>query len=179
MNQEEIRLRSKLIARKDRFWRKVEQGCPWWMLGFGWIAFTALAFRPSILLFLGDEYETFVGSAWFQIFHWITIFEALGLSLIATARIGLVLRRTHPDLKNLPLNAEFLLYLVLSKNDSEVVAGDLEERWRTIKKQFGVRRANFWYWTQVVRSIWPFGVAALKKRSGLVAVMELWRKMRG
>ena len=71
-----------------------------------------------------------------------------------------------------PLNAEFLLYLFLSKKDSEAVAGDLEERWRKIKKKFGVHRANFWYWTQVIRSLWPFGLAAVKRVSGLLALLE-------
>jgi hypothetical protein len=79
----------------------------------------------------------------------------------------------------LPLNAEYLLYLLLSKRDSEAVAGDLEERWRKIKKRFGVRRANFWYWTQVIRSLWPFGVAAVKRASGLLALIAAWKKLRG
>jgi hypothetical protein len=78
----------------------------------------------------------------------------------------------------LPSDAEFLLYLFISKKDSEAVAGDLEERWRKIKKKFGVRRANFWYWTQVIRSLWPFGLAAVKRVSGLLALIEMWRKMR-
>ena len=81
--------------------------------------------------------------------------------------------------RNPPVSGEYLLYLFLSKKDSEAVAGDLEERWRKIKKKFGVRRANFWYWTQVVRSLWPFGVAAAKRVSGLLAVIEAWRKLRG
>lgn len=83
------------------------------------------------------------------------------------------LRKSHP------LNGEFLLYLLLSKNDSKATANDLEERWGKIKKKFGVRRANFWYWTQVIRSLWPFGVAAAKRVSGLVALIEAWRRLRG
>lgn len=80
------------------------------------------------------------------------------------------------DTRRPPLNAAYLLYVFLSKNDPEAVAGDLEERWRKIKKKFGVRRANFWYWTQVVRSLWPFGLAALKRVSGLLALIEMWRR---
>jgi hypothetical protein len=86
----------------------------------------------------------------------------------------------HQKAQNrLPDRAEFLLYLFLSKKDSEAVAGDLEERWRKIKKKFGNGRANFWYWTQVIRSIGPFAWAAMKRVSGLLALLEMWRKLRG
>jgi len=47
-----------------------------------------------------------------------------------------------------------------------------------MKKKFGVKRANFWYWFQVLLSIIPFGWAFVKRVSGLVALIELWRKVR-
>ena len=77
-----------------------------------------------------------------------------------------------------PMNAEYLLFLALPKKDSEAIAGDLEERWRKIRKKFGVRKANFWYWFQVIRSLWPFGVAAVKRVSGLLALVAVWKKLK-
>ena len=50
--------------------------------------------------------------------------------------------------------AEYLLYLFLPREDCKALAGDLdEEYWTTIRPKFGARRAVFWYWCQVCRSI--------------------------
>ena len=62
-----------------------------------------------------------------------------------------------------PLNAEFLLCLFLDKQNCDAIIGDLEERYKLIQKKFGTLRANFWYWTQAVRSIGPIAWAWAKK----------------
>jgi hypothetical protein len=81
-----------------------------------------------------------------------------------------------------PLNAEFLLYLLMTPQNCDALVGDLEERYRTIRKRFGARRANFWYWVQVFTSVGPIIWAAtkrlLKAVSGVAAVVEMWRRMR-
>ena len=53
------------------------------------------------------------------------------------------------------LNAEFLFYLFMSPKDCDALVGDLEERYKLIHKKFGARRANFWYWSQAIRSVGP------------------------
>jgi hypothetical protein len=53
-----------------------------------------------------------------------------------------------------PMGACFLLALILSKADREVIPDDLVEEFTTsILKEYGVRRARFWFWTQTVRTI--------------------------
>ena len=82
-----------------------------------------------------------------------------------------------------PLNAAFLLYLFYDAKNCDALVGDLEERYRIIRKRFGARRANFWYWTQVIRSVGPIAWAATKKllkaASGVAAALEIWRRIRG
>lgn len=61
-----------------------------------------------------------------------------------------------------PKGAEFVLYLLLSKEDRESIPGDLQEEFiEVILPRFGRRRASVWYWTQVVRSILPLATARL------------------
>lgn len=55
-----------------------------------------------------------------------------------------------------PKGAEFVLYLLLSKEDRESIPGDLQEEFsEIILPRFGRRKAWLWYWAQVVRSILP------------------------
>jgi len=76
---------------------------------------------------------------------------------------------------NLPSNAEFLFYLFLDAQDCDALVGDLEERYGFIRKKFGMRRANFWYWTQALHSvvpiIWAWATNHLKKP---VAILGSW-----
>lgn len=77
-----------------------------------------------------------------------------------------------------PLNAEFLLYLFMGRQSCDALVGDLEERYKVIRKKFGQRRANVWYWTQVFISLRPIILAWVKKMSGVVALIEAYRRMR-
>ncbi len=55
-----------------------------------------------------------------------------------------------------PKSAKYLIYLFLPATDRENIAGDLAEEYQTIiLPEFGLRRARFWYWKQVICSIWP------------------------
>lgn len=98
-----------------------------------------------------------------------------------------------------PLNAEFLFYLFLDAQNCDAIVGDLEERYNLIRKKFGQRRADFWYWTQAVRSAGPiiwvwtkrvalkpvigviaWGVAKgfVRYDSWLAAIVEIWKRIR-
>ncbi len=53
-----------------------------------------------------------------------------------------------------PRFAEALLRLFLSREDAEVIAGDLEETFRTtVAPRAGTRAARFWYWRQTLSII--------------------------
>lgn len=98
-----------------------------------------------------------------------------------------------------PLNAEFLFYLFMTPQNCDAIVGDLEERFKLIHKKFGRRRANFWYWTQAVRSLGPvvwawgkkmslkpiIGLVAWAGAKGLIghdgwlaAIVEMWKQVR-
>ena len=81
-----------------------------------------------------------------------------------------------------PLNANFLFYLFLDAENCDALVGDLQERHTLIHKKFGQRRADFWYWTQAIRSVGPIVWAATKKMmksaTGLAALVELYRRIR-
>lgn len=80
-------------------------------------------------------------------------------------------------------SAEFLLHLFMEPRSCDALVGDLNERHRILRKRFGRRKANFWYWVQVLRSVGPIvwvGLMRIVKRmSGLTAVMEMVRRIRG
>jgi hypothetical protein len=66
------------------------------------------------------------------------------------------LRQIALDNSRPPFEAEYLLYLILGKEERAAVIGDLAEEYRHILRQFGRRRANIWFYKQVTFSIWPF-----------------------
>lgn len=72
-------------------------------------------------------------------------------------------RRSTPASKCPPANAEFLFFLFLDAQNCDAFVGDLEERYKLIRKKFGRRRANFWYWSQTVMSLGPLVWAWAKK----------------
>lgn len=55
-----------------------------------------------------------------------------------------------------PARAEYLLYLCLPPEQRECLPGDLYEEYNeVILIRFGESKAKWWYWGQVIRSIWP------------------------
>ncbi len=55
-----------------------------------------------------------------------------------------------------PILADLLLYLTLPAKLYNCIRGDLTEEYYTvILPDLGVRKARFWYWRQVIRSIGP------------------------
>ena len=108
-------------------------------------------------------------------------------------------RSTRSFLETAPVNAEFLFYLFITSENCDALVGDLEERYRLIRRKFGQRRADFWYWTQALRSVGPIVWAWMKKSfakpfvavagwaiakgilghdSWLAALVEVWRRIR-
>jgi len=90
----------------------------------------------------------------------VTISFAVAGGIAAMVANHLAHSRTAADGR---LNAEFLLYLFLDPTNCDAIVGDLEERYRKILGKFGKHRANFWYWTQAIRSVWPIAWAWAKK----------------
>ena len=72
-------------------------------------------------------------------------------------------------------------YLALDSS-GRTPTGDLEERYRIIRRKFGTRRAAFWYWTQAIRSVGPIAWLAIKKltkaATGLATLVEMYRRIR-
>src|SRR5688572_26746641 len=98
-----------------------------------------------------------------------------------------------------PINAEFMFHLFMTPQNCEAFVGDLEERYKLVRKKFGRRRRNLWYWTQTVASLAPIIWAWAKKvgmkpvaalvacavargmvgnDSWLPALVDLWKRMR-
>ena len=68
----------------------------------------------------------------------------------------------------------------MSKAQRDDVLGDLEEEFLTDKLPvLGPRAARLWYWSQIVKSIWPLVRAALLRISTLNAIVSLWRRFGG
>src|SRR5262249_53715933 len=73
----------------------------------------------------------------------------------------LVLSEPPPELNSTssqlgpPSVVQFLFYLFLDPQNCDALVGDLEERYRLIRKKFGKRKADFWYWTQAIHSVCP------------------------
>jgi hypothetical protein len=55
-----------------------------------------------------------------------------------------------------PEMARYVLHLLLSRRDRQNLIGDLIEEFQTVQlPEFGVRKANFWFWEQAISSVWP------------------------
>ena len=63
-----------------------------------------------------------------------------------------------------------ILGLLVSSENCDAVAGDIEQRCARIAKSEGRLRAISWFWKQVITSIAPLAWAALKRISGLEAI---------
>lgn len=115
----------------------------------------------------------------FRFFVLINGLPLLGAVVLSLARQA---KRLNHAGRAAPINAEFLFYLFLDAQNCDAIVGDLEERYRIIGRKFGKRRADFWYWTQAIRSVGPIAWAALQRLvkgvSGIAALLELYRKIR-
>jgi hypothetical protein len=76
-----------------------------------------------------------------------------------------------------PFNAEFLLYLLLPREEMEVVSGDLIEGYGTVRERFDKRRADIWFCKQVVGSLLPLVRRALLRIGALVWLGRILRRL--
>ncbi len=74
-------------------------------------------------------------------------------------------------------NAERLFRFFLDKNNYDAIVGDLEECYACVHRKCGKRPADLWYWSQAIRSVGPIIWATVKKRLGLAALVELYRRI--
>ena len=81
--------------------------------------------------------------------------------------------------EGVPSAAEYLLYLFLPTNDRKCLPGDLAEEYATyIVPKFGRRRADFWYWKQVITSIWPILWPRIRRLATATATLRILEAIR-
>jgi len=95
-------------------------------------------------------------------------------------------RRQHrrKKIKSPPLRAQFVLYLVLAKRESEAIIGDLVEMYPLMVKKFGKRKADLLVWSQVIRAVVPIILSFVRpvvryclRAGGLLAAAAFIRRM--
>ncbi|HLK59934.1 MAG TPA: permease prefix domain 2-containing transporter [Chthonomonadaceae bacterium] len=75
-----------------------------------------------------------------------------------------------------PKSAQLILYLLLPKKQREAVIGDLEEQYTEANQCLGKRGADFWYYVQVLTSVWPILSSWTRKllKLGGAALLGHW-----
>jgi hypothetical protein len=76
-----------------------------------------------------------------------------------------------------PFNAEYLIYLLLRKEERDVVIGDLIEDYGKVLERFGKPRADFWFYKQVAGSLFPLLRRALFRIGALVWLGQVLRRL--
>lgn len=83
--------------------------------------------------------------------------------ILTIRKLRMELNKGQAVLNRPPKTAEYLIYLLISRKNREVMLGDLEEDFQEVRKKFGLRKAKFHYWFQVLRSIPPLiGASVIK-----------------
>jgi DNA-binding transcriptional MerR regulator len=77
----------------------------------------------------------------------------------------------------LPLNAEYVLYLLLRREERDVVIGDLIEDYGTVMQRFTKRRADIWLYKQILGSLLPLLRRAVLKIGALVWLSRILRRL--
>lgn len=76
-----------------------------------------------------------------------------------------------------PFNAEYVLYLLLRKEEREVVIGDLIEDYGKVLERFNKRRADIWFYKHVGGSLLPLLRRALLRIGALVWLGRILRRL--
>jgi hypothetical protein len=84
-----------------------------------------------------------------------------------------------PEVSHAPKNATYLLYLFIPKINREAILGDYEEDYPKVVLEFGRRKAEFWYWKDVLFTIAWHNPLIRRLLSGAIAKATewLWRHM--
>lgn len=85
--------------------------------------------------------------------------------------------REVPAVPRPPVNAEFVLHLLLKRSEQDAVIGDILERYIKKHERLGERRANLWFYAEVFRSVWPLLRRAASKVGGVALLGEWFRRM--
>jgi hypothetical protein len=87
--------------------------------------------------------------------------------------------RSHNKHKSLglPLNAEYLLYLFLRKEEREALIGDLAECYGEVIRRFGKVRADIWFYKQVAGSLFPLIRRAVLRVAALAWLGRALRRL--
>jgi hypothetical protein len=101
--------------------------------------------------------------------------EILGYGALAKAEIEAAGERSVSG--EPPKPAEYLAYLFLPKADRETLLGDLTEEYPALAVKFGRRGAQFYFYKQVIWSIWPLVRKTIVKWGLFGWVVELIRKI--
>jgi hypothetical protein len=149
---------------------------------------------------MGSFAAVWISKAFFHFNEGVTLFLVVLFntsSLLLGHKLLRFAQRT--DLSTPPLNAEYLFYVFMTAENCDAIVGDLEERYQLIHKKFGPGKANFWYWTQAIRSVGPIAWAWMRKvvmkpmvgviawavakgllshDSWLAMVVEMWKNIR-
>jgi len=64
------------------------------------------------------------------------------------------IRRRRADRAVPPINAEFILHLILSSEKCDDQVNSLEELYAKKRARLGSGRADIWYWKQVIGLVW-------------------------
>jgi len=144
---------------------------------------------PSILgamaLSIGLQIAAFIWSRAHVLLHLLS--DGLSLvSILGFLAFILTLRRIIKALDQLeagqygaapapPKSAKFIL-LLLPKQNREHLIGDLEEEYSTVVlPEYGERKAQFWYWWQVLNSIAPILWSRIRR---IISIALLFRRAR-
>ncbi len=76
-----------------------------------------------------------------------------------------------------PINAEYLLYLFLRRNERDEVIGDLIETYGHVLRRFGKARADLWFYRQVVGSIAPLVRRCFVRIGALIWLGRILRRL--
>lgn len=76
-----------------------------------------------------------------------------------------------------PVNAEFLLHLFLREEEQDSLIGCLTERYGRKVKRLGKRHADFWFYAEVARSLWPLAKRSTARAIKIAVVGEWIRRM--
>jgi hypothetical protein len=69
-----------------------------------------------------------------------------------------------------PKFGEYILFKFTSKDNRESLIGDLAEEYLEILSNSGRRVADFWYYKQVLHSIWPLAKNAVRR--GVISLVQ-------
>jgi hypothetical protein len=76
-----------------------------------------------------------------------------------------------------PLNAEYILYLLLRKSEREEIIGDLIESYGHLVKRFDKRHADIWFYKQVLGSLLPLLRRQILRIGALVWLGRVLRRL--